>query len=179
MESIFRLRKRGVLDGFWRGVVVDNNDPLRLGRVKVRVYPIFEGVLDEDLPWAEPAFSLSGMFFIPQVNSWVWCFFEQGDYHRPVYFAYSLPFSEEGAKYSKGSQFSEFGKGFGIVGEIFDEVGAEYPNAVVLRTPSGSWMKFRADGTVEIRSVNGSVVRINADGTMLIDALGRRIDINP
>lgn len=84
-------------DKFWgnyRGVVVDNNDPNKTGRVKVRVYPMYSGSKDADLPWSVPAMPLfcgassgKGSLFLPDVGSWVWCFFEEGEFTQPVYFA--------------------------------------------------------------------------------------------
>jgi len=36
------------------GQVVDNkNDPLKLGRVKVKVFGVYDDIADEDLPWAQ------------------------------------------------------------------------------------------------------------------------------
>ena len=36
------------------GEVVDNsNDPLKLGRVKVKVFGVYDEIADEDLPWAQ------------------------------------------------------------------------------------------------------------------------------
>lgn len=35
------------------GSVVDLNDPSKLGRVKVRVFGVYDAIADEDLPWAQ------------------------------------------------------------------------------------------------------------------------------
>ena len=70
---------------FYRGVIEDNNDPDKLGRVKVRVFGIHsdseEDISTNDLPWSEVAYSLSfgnisgvGISSIPKQGSWVWCF---------------------------------------------------------------------------------------------------------
>jgi len=80
-------------DGFYRGIVVNNNDPKKSGRIQIRVYPMFEGVDDRDLPWAifaDPqmgGYSNVGGVNIPLVNSHVFLFFENGDFRFPVYFA--------------------------------------------------------------------------------------------
>lgn len=83
--------------GFYRGKVVNNQDPMKSGRVQVLVYPMFADLPETQydlLPWAVPAFSLSfgassqaGTFTVPSVGSEVWVFFENGDYQTPVYFA--------------------------------------------------------------------------------------------
>jgi hypothetical protein len=43
-------------DGFYRGWVVDDEDPRDIGRIKIRVPGVYrEEVSDEDIPWALPA----------------------------------------------------------------------------------------------------------------------------
>ena len=84
--------------GMYRGVVEDNSDPDKRGRVQVRVW----GVHSEDktllpvtsLPWAEAATDLlqggvagKGRFVLPLIGSQVWVFFENGDHMAPIYFA--------------------------------------------------------------------------------------------
>lgn len=177
MQSILQMFKKvGRLEGFYRAKVVDNSDPLRLGMVRVKVYPMMMGVDDKSCPWAEPMW-YGGIVYIPPVNSWVWVFFDNGDITKPVWMGQSLPFNE--TKFIRGSRFGEFGKGLGEAGGMLEEVNAGYPDSVVFRAPSGSWLVFYDDGAIELKSSNGSVIRINSDGTILIDAKGRRIDINP
>lgn len=81
------------LAGFYRAIVVDNNDIKKAGRVQVRVPPFFDGVLEVDLPWAIYADSFmgglanSGGAVIPDIGSHIFVFFENGDHRYPVYFA--------------------------------------------------------------------------------------------
>lgn len=94
------------LSGIFRAVVESNQDPLKAGRVKVRVWGIHtkvkergekEGIPTSDLPWAEPALGLIegsisgfGMWSVPLQGSHVAVFFENGNIMRPIYFA-TLP----------------------------------------------------------------------------------------
>lgn len=79
--------------GFYRGIVVDTNDPLENGRVRIKVYPLFQDVQDDHLPWAiyaDPSMggtSNVGSINVPKVDSHVFCFFENGDHRFPVYFS--------------------------------------------------------------------------------------------
>ena len=80
--------------GFYRGIVVANDDPLKSGRVRVRVFPMFQDVTDiETLPWAIPAdpsfggYANVGSINVPVVDSHVFVFFENSDFRFPVYFA--------------------------------------------------------------------------------------------
>ena len=90
--------------GIYRGVVEDNkSDPLKSGRIKVRVFGIHthikektsrEGIPTEELPWSQPALSLFegsvsgfGAFIVPLQGSHVFIFFESGNPMKPIYFA--------------------------------------------------------------------------------------------
>lgn len=89
------------LDGFFRGKVeVNEGDPLKLGRCRVRVYPWFADITAAELPWCMAANPLGstgvdmGTQNVPDVGSWVWCFFEDGDPMQPNMFA-SAPASTQ------------------------------------------------------------------------------------
>lgn len=79
--------------GNYRGKVVNDQDPLQRGRVKVRVYGLYDDVPEEAIPWAlytDPFMGGQGGLggvFVPDVGSDVWVFFENGDHMQPVYFA--------------------------------------------------------------------------------------------
>lgn len=80
--------------GNYRGQVMSTADPLKRGRVQVQILPMFVGVTTDTLPWAIPALpiwsgsgSSTGAFMVPDVGTWVWCFFERGQWSQPVYFA--------------------------------------------------------------------------------------------
>lgn len=66
------------------GIVEDNNDPMALGRVRVRCFEIHstdrEKLPTEDLPWASPINgSYTNAYKPPQINAWVFGFFIDGD----------------------------------------------------------------------------------------------------
>ena len=75
-----------------RGIVVDNADPLKLGRVRVRVYSKHSthenGIPDQNLEWAfvcQPWASYnSGSFIVPEVGATVLLIYENGDSSKPV-----------------------------------------------------------------------------------------------
>lgn len=88
------------LNGFYRGIVKDNKDPLCQGRVKVYVLGIYPSTFEnypEKLPWAElsmPVFGggyttkgvsvETGVSSVPRIGAPVWVFFEQGDQNFPI-----------------------------------------------------------------------------------------------
>lgn len=77
------------LRGVYHGTVVDNVDPLRLGRVRFQI----PGLLEPKSAWAFPAGGLMGgikgrgSFSVPKVGADVVCVFIGGDPDVPLYFS--------------------------------------------------------------------------------------------
>lgn len=68
------------------GVVEDNNDPNRLGRVKIRVSDVFDNLEVEDIPFATPWKDLNGNSYnTPDVGKVVMVVFDQGNIESPEY----------------------------------------------------------------------------------------------
>lgn len=72
--------------GKYRGKVVDNIDPMNLGRLRVKVPAIYG---DDDLNWAMPCSPFAGknigFFALPPVGSNVWVEFEAGNPDCPIW----------------------------------------------------------------------------------------------
>ena len=72
--------------GKYRGVVLNNIDPLQQGRLQVQV-PDVAGLIP--VSWAMPCVPLAGiqngMFALPIAGSGVWVEFEQGDPDYPIW----------------------------------------------------------------------------------------------
>ncbi len=72
--------------GKFRATVLDNIDPLQIGRLMVQV-PDVSGVLPST--WATPCMPVcgaqSGFFVVPEVGSAVWVEFEQGNVDYPIW----------------------------------------------------------------------------------------------
>lgn len=142
--------------GNYRGTVTSNTDPLQKGRIQVKILPMFSGAAAADLPWAIPAMPLfcgagvgKGALCIPDVGSWVWCFFEQGEFTQPVYFA-------------------EAGNGLTGVPDL-----TSYPNRRVLYSAAG--LKIIMDDTTkELRIESPTKVTITAP---TVDVTGTTINI--
>lgn len=82
MAYITQDSQRYIL-GKYRGTVVDNNDPDKLGRVKLQVPSLFQERTHH--AWAEPSFPTTELFLIPPIGSQVWVEFEEGDPDSPIW----------------------------------------------------------------------------------------------
>ena len=71
--------------GKYRGKVIDNDDPLKLGRLKT----IVPALSDNDLTWALPCMPYVGLkvgwYVIPPVGANVWIEFEAGNTDYPIW----------------------------------------------------------------------------------------------
>lgn len=72
--------------GKYRGTVINNVDPMQIGRIQVMV-PDVSTVLPSS--WAMPCVPVAGMnmgvFALPPIGSGVWVEFEQGDPDYPIW----------------------------------------------------------------------------------------------
>ena len=72
--------------GKHRGLVVDNQDPLNLGRLQASVPDVLgESPSGWALPCAPYAGPQCGLFTIPPIDAGVWIEFEGGDVSRPIW----------------------------------------------------------------------------------------------
>ena len=72
--------------GKYRGTVVNNVDPLQIGRIQVMVPDVSNLLLSS---WAWPCAPVAGMqmglFTVPPIGAGVWVEFEQGDPDYPIW----------------------------------------------------------------------------------------------
>jgi uncharacterized protein involved in type VI secretion and phage assembly len=72
--------------GKYRGTVINNIDPLQIGRIQVMV-PDVSSVLPSS--WAMPCVPVAGKqmgaYMVPQIGSGAWIEFEQGDPDYPIW----------------------------------------------------------------------------------------------
>lgn len=149
--------------GFYRGLVLDNADPDELGRIKVRIFGVFSDDFPASvLPWAVPAMPIGsgagvgyGCSCIPEIDSYVFCFFESNNLFQPVYFAeapdgiHGLP-SEMSTNYPYRKVLKSKN---GIV-IIIDDLDKE----IYVNHPSGSYLKIDSEGNI---TISGTTVNIN------------------
>jgi len=76
--------------GKYRAFVRDNNDPERLGRVRLEIPAVLGSGRENWSEWAYPCFPYggnqdTGMFYVPEAGASVWAEFEGGQVQHPIW----------------------------------------------------------------------------------------------
>jgi len=128
--------------GKYRGIVTDNNDPDKQGRVRAKVPELFG---DEPAGWAMACVPFAppqkGFLALPEVDSLVWIEFEGGDPSRPIWSGCFWPQNQGPDLPSPAVKIFETKEG----------------NKITLDDTSGS-------EAVEIQDKNGATITLNQQG---------------
>ena len=156
--------------GKYRGTVVNNLDPLQMGRIQAMV-PDVSHVLPTT--WAMPCLAVTGMqtgmFTVPVSGSGVWIEFEQGDPDYPIW----------------------VGGFFGSAAEVPAMAKTTPPGvpAITLQTPRQNGITISdvpgPTGGILLKAANGAFIAISNTGitlssgsTALITLQGPTVDVN-
>lgn len=159
-QVVHRLQRQHY--GKYRGFVVDNRDPEKRGRLKLKV-PTVLG--DQDTGWALPCLPFGGLanqglFMIPEVDAQVWVEFEEGNLDHPIWV---------GVFWQQTSDTPE-------------EAALDEPTTRIIRTPSGHVLQFDdQSGEEQFRLAHpaGTELTINPQGTVeLTDAAGAKLTLD-
>ena len=86
MDTTKELYRDNIRDSHWIGEVVDNVDPLKNGRCKVKVFGKFDLLPVEAIPWATPMNrDLPGSHAVPRIGDVVAVRFDNGNIYHPEY----------------------------------------------------------------------------------------------
>lgn len=146
------LPKTGLVGQIFFGEVVDNNDPLKLGRVKVRL-SFYEDADVSLIPWAVILRDVTfgggqgnGNFIVPTIGSYVAVQHANGDPHMPI-----------------------------CIGEIntkpMTDVDVDYPNSYGTIDPNGNMMVENMTAKTYIFKHGGKVTFTN-EGELIIENTG-------
>ena len=173
-KPLIWLKDKNRKGASYEGTVVDNADPLKLGRVRVRV-PQIHGVETDaefiqtyDLPWINqrpPAFlgntQNSGMFLVPDVGSTVIVEYPTSE----TYFGYY-----KGGVTSTETRTTAFDEDYpntyGFVNADHSFTINKEKHTWSFVHPSGNFIKIYQDTTMEVFQNSGNSVRFNPDGTV-------------
>lgn len=175
-----------ILEKKYIGKVVNNNDPDKNQRCKIRVYGIYDDKIpDGDLPWAlrEDTFvgSLVGSCIIPPIDALVYVRFEDGDIYKPVYSTKALKTgktpSDQNSNYPDNVVFFELDGGdkFYInrsTGETIYEQRAgvkitmQSNGAFKLETTAGTNIDISNTGAFELQHSKGTIFEVDILGNV-------------
>jgi len=173
------------------GSVVDINDDLKLGRVRVRVHGVYDDINVEDIPWAQVVAPVTeggtnglGNPLGIQVNAMVFGLFLDGKNSQLPLVLGSLPKYEGDERNVPSVNALARGentltKSVSVSGAPGDPYAAVYPNNKVTQTSSGHVIEI--DDTpdaerIHIRHKSGSFIEFHPDGSVVIKTANVYID---
>ncbi len=167
--------------GFYLGTVVDNKDPEKLGRIRLKV----PGLVEPSSAWAFPFGTLAGgakgrgWFDVPDVNADVCVLFYQGDVDRPFYVpghwgfppsGRETPFDEAGM--SATDRLAVRGYETPRYQLVFDErTGKE--RVVILDKVNGNLVEVSDSNGITIKATESRKVVVDAGGDVEVKAGGK------
>lgn len=85
--TTYGLEKIGLYYSRYRGWVVDNEDPLNLGRLRINVPEVHGENIPNQWAWPESNFAGNGYGaqVLPQKNDLIWVSFEKGNTRKPLW----------------------------------------------------------------------------------------------
>ena len=142
-------------DTTFLGLVEDNNDPLKLGRLKVRIEPYSE-MTTEQLPWACPVLGTHGNsaeyggLNVPELGSQVRLSFPSKDLNAPYY---------SGAELNKVNRTT-----------FFDD---DYPHTYGYKDSIGNFVKINKErGTAQFQHNSTTNLQVAPDGSIKVGLAG-------
>jgi uncharacterized protein involved in type VI secretion and phage assembly len=160
-------------DGFFLATVVENNDPNKRQRIKVRISNLLEGEPDS-LPWLaplqDPGFGTGtayGKVSVPRLGSVVVVIFQNSDPHYGLYLGtlhhsnFSLP-SELQTNYPDRYGFKDIAGNFFFVDQTEGSVDVRFQHK------SGTSILIDDQGNVTVNAVKNSSVSIAENSTVSV-----------
>nr|WP_321465812.1 phage baseplate assembly protein V [uncultured Desulfobulbus sp.] len=160
------LRERRAY-GKYRGFVVDNEDPERRARVRLRV-PALLGEAETD--WALPCLPCGGLnnlglFTVPALGAQVWVEFEGGNLDFPIWtgtFWQEADDIPEEVQDQQTTKVLRTARGHVL---LFEEKDGE--ETVSLEHADGAKLTMNVEGSVELCNKDGEKLMLDADGDSL------------
>lgn len=175
---------------FYYATVIDNNDPDKKGRVKIKVPFLHEETTDDLLPWAK-AFPLStggssthGTSCIPEIDSLLWVgFADQINFKKPYYIAdiHLNDMNPHGLFEANVKSQLE-----GFTSEYPDVKFTYLPNGICVGYTSGdnaeaffvhpkASIYIDKDGKTTFKDTNENQITIDTNGIDIVDKSGNEI----
>lgn len=163
--------------GKYRAVVVDNKDPKKIARLKVRITGLFGTTFVTG--WAMPCLPYGGelnqgMLFVPEKDAQVWIEFEEGNIDYPVWVGcfWSAP--------ENNSELPLLNEADGIEGSEVPEV----PTRKIIKTLKGHTIQFEDKDGEELITIvqkvddeKKNVITLDATGIVITDFTENKIEM--
>lgn len=159
--------------GKYRGSVVNNVDPMRIGRIQAQV-PDVLGVTPSS--WALPCFPSAGRqagsYVVPQVGAGVWIEFEGGDPDRPIWvggwFANAAEVPALGQLVPPGLETFQYATTGQYAVSISDVPGS---GGFLVKSPTGAIFQVNDTGIVISNGKGASIALVGPTTTINAGAL--------
>jgi len=159
---------------WWLGRVINVDDPLKSGKLKVNIFNYYDNVDEEYLPWAsvsQPINSaaLDGLGISPtgiKVGSKVWGFFLDGKSCQIPLICGSISGNDDVSEITQGTSISKKG----LTDEPSSQAKIVYPHNKTITTASGHVIEIDdSDGAerIHIYHKSGSYFEMNPDGSIV------------
>jgi len=148
--------------GKYRGTVVNNTDPMRMGRLQAQVPDVLG---DTPSSWAMPCLPVAGpqmgQYVVPPVGAGVWIEFEQGDQNYPVW---------TGCWFGSASEVPPLALGG----------RPDSPNILLQTTGQHTVLLSDVPGGpgITLRTASGAMLVINDSGILISNGQGASISLN-
>jgi hypothetical protein len=155
----------GSFYGKFRGLVINNIDPMQVGRLLVQV-PDVLGLVPSS--WAMPCVPLAGptgppmgVYLVPPIGAGVWVEFEQGDPERPIWV---------GCRWGLGSDVPSQAK-----------IGLPTSPSIILQTMGQNSIVISdipgPTGGIMLKTVTGAMISISDTGIIISNGKGASINM--
>jgi phage baseplate assembly protein gpV len=163
------------------GFVVDNNDPLKIGRCKVKIIGLYDSIKNEDLPWIQSMVPVNHeLIFPPAIGSQVVCT-SLDEYKQVMLILGIVPGIDDNTDTPDNNTRSvihyptnrSLVTASGHVLEFDDTEQGEEVN--IIHSNKVCYIKMKADGDVVI---GGTSINLKADATVNIESPEITVDGN-
>jgi hypothetical protein len=163
--------------GKYRGIVVDNADPDKTGRLRLLVPSVLG---DTTTNWAMPVLPFGGtadigLFCLPEIDAAVWAEFEEGRLDLPLWTGTQWPAGQTSGDQAVGDPAKRVLQTKSMHRLELDDT--EDAEQILLRHAGGALLKIDPNGTVLVEDGAGAALTMDADAgqVLLEDSNGNSI----
>lgn len=175
------LNEDNLSNSYWIGEVVDINDPLFEGRIRVRVYGKFDELDIESIPWSRPhnmvtggSSSGSGFHSVPKAGSVVGIVFDNGNLFEPEW--YMIQHISDDLKDEISSSYNN---AHSIIYDTVTEGGLKIfftEEKGLMFDYKSTKINIKPDNSIIIENPNGDLVELRNDGNCIVK-VKEKIDV--